>query len=85
MNKFFVIRKDGTSMLAAASLGAAMNEMRAGYLLFMGTPTEALAIRKKLFFSKSGMSGTGPRYFGDENTDGALLAIGLDANEGREL
>ena len=90
MNKFFVIRKDGVLVSAAASLGAAMDDMRTGYLLFMGTPTEALSIRKSLSGSwranqQNTMPGPRPRSFSDEDVGGTLLAIGLDASGGREL
>lgn len=75
MNKFFVIRKDGTLAAAQSSLGGAMDYMGAGRMLYMGTPTEATAIMRTL-----GRASAVP----DEGA-GALLAIGLDASEGREL
>jgi hypothetical protein len=75
MNKFFVIRKDGTLAAAQSSLGGAMDYMGLGRLLYMGTPTEATAIMRTL-----GRTSEVP----DEGA-GALLAIGLDASEGREL
>ena len=76
MNKFFVIRKDGTLAAAQSSLGGAMDYMGAGRMLYMGTPTEATAIMRTL--------GRAPAAVPDEGA-GTLLAIGLDASEGREL
>ena len=75
MNKFFVIRKDGTLSAAQSSLGGAMDYMGAGRLLFMGTPTDAAYIMRTL-----GRAPAAP-----EGGAGTLLAIGLDASEGREL
>lgn len=74
MNKFFVIRKDGTLAAAQSSLGGAMDFMGAGRLLFMGSPTEATAIMRTLGHKGAAIPEAG-----------ALLAIGLDASEGREL
>lgn len=75
MNKFFVIRKDGTLAAAQSSLGGAMDYMGTGRMLYMGTPTEATAIMRTL-----GRAPAAP-----EGGAGALLAIGLDAAGGREL
>lgn len=76
MNKFFVIRKDGTLSAAQSSLGGAMDYMGAGRLLFMGTPTDAEYIMRTLGRARAEVPAEGM---------GTLLAIGLDASEGREL
>lgn len=75
MNKFFVIRKDGSLAAAQSSLGGAMDYMGAGRLLFMGSPTDAEYIMRTL-----GKLKTAPA-----EGVGTLLAITLDASEGREL
>lgn len=76
MNKFFVIRKDGSLAAAQSSLGGAMDYMGAGRMLYMGTPTEATAIMRTLGHKGAAIPEAGA---------GTLLAIGLDASEGREL
>ncbi len=75
MNQFFVMRKDGSLAAAQSSLGGAMDYMGLGRMLYMGTPTEATAIMRTL-----GRTSEVPN-----EVAGTLLAIGLDASEGREL
>ena len=60
MNKFFVIRKDGTLASASASLGGALDYMGNGRLLYMGTPTEAVVLMKRLGHSEVGQKDIGP-------------------------
>lgn len=47
-SKFHVMRKDGTELRSAGSLGSALDFMSNGHLLFIGTGAEAGIISKAL-------------------------------------
>jgi hypothetical protein len=70
--QFHVMRKDGTEMRSVGSLGQAMEEMAAGYLMYLGTSADAVTISKAL-----GRAGTGTSKVG------TLLAIGEEAGPDR--
>ena len=72
--QFHVMRKDGTGLRSVGSLGQAMNEMSAGYLMYLGTPSDAVRISKTLNRPASGTQDTGV---------GTLLAIGEEAGPDR--
>lgn len=70
--QFHVMRKDGSELRSVSNLGQAMDEMAAGYLMYLGTPTDAVTISKAL-----GRAGTGTSEVG------TLLAIGEEAGPDR--
>lgn len=72
--QFHVMRKDGTGLRSVGSLGQAMDEMAAGYLMYLGTPSDAVRISKMLGRTTSGTQDTGA---------GTLLAIGEEAGPDR--
>lgn len=73
--QFHVMRKDGSELRSVTSLGRAMDEMQAGFLLYLGTPSDAVRISKAL--------GSVARAATTTPNEGVLLAIGEESGPDR--
>ena len=76
---FYTMRKDGTSLMSHGSLGAAMDEMSLGMIMFLGSGTEAMRVAAAL-----GKSATENKWAARSVEPGTLLHIGMEGGSSND-